>query len=187
MALNALKNDKTETECGNLLNVFHNAYKWDDSVDFEKKLIPPLQVPEFQRPYEWPEHMVVGFTSKLFETYMRRKESSSTEVHFASTVFLHLEENPSKTCPKNMKCRALIMDGQQRLITLSLILLVLKDRLSRFLSKKTASSLPSSSSPKDDDDLVDMITELDIRLFFTSPKQKNPRLTAHPDQQEVSS
>ena len=183
-----MKIDNTTTEYKNLLDVFDNKDMWKDSVDFSNGRIPPLQVPEFQRPYEWPEHMVISFTSKLFETYLRKQESSSTEVHFASTVFLHLEENPSKTCPKNMKCRALIMDGQQRLITLSLILLVLKDRLSQFHSKhskKTASSL-SPSSPTEDD-LKVMIGDLKTRLFVQSGNQTNPRLTAHPDQQEVSS
>lgn len=191
-----LKIEVTKTHCENLLNVFHNSYSWDDRNDYEAGHIPPLEVPYFQRLYEWPTHMVENFTSKLFETYVEQwKDSKDSNIFFASTVFLHLEENPSKHCPKHNKCRALIMDGQQRLITLSLIILVLKDRLSKRPSSgiiSTSSSPTSSSSPHDMDDsgspkAEDLVEKLNIRLFCkVFPRISVPRLTAHPDQHEVS-
>jgi hypothetical protein len=178
------------TKCDNLLDVFHNVQTWDDRHDLRQEHIPPLEVPDFQRPYEWPAHMVISFTAKLFETYkLQDTDDTSTSTHFASTVFLHLDKNPSKHCPLNNRWRALILDGQQRLITLTLILLVLKDRLSQFHSqiKRKNSSSPSAADDEFYEQMDEMIGKLNTRIFCKpSSRISVPRLTAHPDQHEVS-
>jgi uncharacterized protein with ParB-like and HNH nuclease domain len=73
-----------------------------------------LKVPTFQRPYIWSETLVESFTKRLFKAFENK------EKYFASTVFLHLDL---------VKTEALVLDGLQRLTTLSLIIMVLIDQL----------------------------------------------------------
>jgi uncharacterized protein with ParB-like and HNH nuclease domain len=151
--------------------------EWVDSRDFDGGTLPPLLVPEFQRYYEWPRVMVTDFTTRLFSTYLRNKDKpkGQREVFFASTVFLHLKKDAvDETVFDDSKCRALILDGQQRLVTLSLIILVLLDRLKKL------------TSDKKDKKIVKMTESLTKYLVFEKDGDKYPCITLREDQNDVS-
>jgi uncharacterized protein with ParB-like and HNH nuclease domain len=153
---------------------------WLDTRDFHKaEHLPPLVVPDFQRLYEWPEEMVSNFTTKLFDTFKRRKGSFKDEVMFASTVFLHLKRDyqPDEEEYDNFRCRALILDGQQRLVTISLLILVVLDRLQAFVIENDEKmKLNISKTTK-------LLRE---HIYFKTPSgESHPSITLHTDQHEV--
>jgi len=152
-------------------------FRWTDRSDFENEgRLPPLVVPDFQRLYEWPEEMVANFTTNLFDTFKRNNIDGEKNFVFASTVFLHLHQHEPNVSPyKDSRYRAYILDGQQRLVTLSLIILALMDRLS-----KEKPTVPG------EDDYNDMVVQLHDRLFFKLNSIKVPRIALHPSQNDVS-
>ena len=73
-------------------------------------------IPEYQRPYSWTKDKCSQLFDDLYDYYIscdgKRKPSSP---YFLGTVVLHPEK------PKNPDSRRVVIDGQQRLITLSLL------------------------------------------------------------------
>ncbi|MEY9895177.1 alkylated DNA nucleotide flippase Atl1 [Catenulispora sp. MAP12-49] len=83
-----------------------------------------LQVPLFQRPYSWQETQLKQLWSDILEQAELIVEGTDGPTHFIGSV-VHA---PS---PQNTMAfpRALIVDGQQRLTTLSLALAALRDHV----------------------------------------------------------
>lgn len=66
---------------------------------------PNLEIPDYQRPYKWQHHHVLQLLQDLQHHYQKQ------QVYRLGTVVIHHHENQHN-----------IVDGQQRLITLSLLL-----------------------------------------------------------------
>src|SRR5215212_9949058 len=74
-------------------------------------------VPYFQRAYSWRRHQ----WNTLFDDILELYELRSTNSHFLGSMVL-LAENTADAVPPT-----LVIDGQQRLVTLSLFLAAIRD------------------------------------------------------------
>ena len=77
-----------------------------------------LEVPEFQRKYSWTEQNVTEYLADL------RKARAGGGAYFVGTVVFVLPESPGG--------RAVIVDGQQRLATSSILLIAIRDLLDEY-------------------------------------------------------
>ena len=78
-------------------------------------------LPYFQRQYSWEEKNWDDFLEDIFETYTKFNRNVKTEHFLGSIVVI-----PDGTVSGNISCLKLV-DGQQRLTTISLLLCVLRD------------------------------------------------------------
>src|ERR1035441_4889707 len=79
-------------------------------------------VPLFQRPYTWGESQWRTLWSDLFSFYDRSPEETST--HFMGAVVTM----PARSVPVGVS-KFLVIDGQQRLTTVTLLLCAVRDSL----------------------------------------------------------
>ncbi len=92
-----------------------NSYLWNIRQVFESNM---FTVPVYQRPYSWETKHVKVLLDDLFQAYNREKEKKGTD-YFIGSIYIHdlqdkLEGQYSKYD---------IIDGQQRLTTLTFLLL----------------------------------------------------------------
>ena len=81
-----------------------------------------LTIPEYQRPYRWTEDSALALFSDLYAAYIRKKKE-----YRIGSVILH-EENKDRNAPKNNNETIYkIVDGQQRLTTITILLYCLKN------------------------------------------------------------
>ncbi len=78
-------------------------------------------IPLFQRPYEWKE----SNWETLWDDVLERYEASTESSHFMGAIVTM----PSRSVPVGV-AKHLIIDGQQRLTTLTLLLCAIRDELS---------------------------------------------------------
>ena len=79
-----------------------------------------LVIPNFQRDYSWKEEQVEQLLNDIIESYENSK-TNGNEFYFLSTIqFANLDSNENELS---------IIDGQQRLITLILIIKVLNEKI----------------------------------------------------------
>ena len=71
-----------------------------------------LKIPEYQRPYKWRKEHVIQLLDDLYENIYLKNDS----IYRVGSIIIH---DDNKTQTKN------IVDGQQRLTTLSMILFFL--------------------------------------------------------------
>ncbi len=84
-----------------------------------------FRVPEFQRGYRWGQNEI----SELFEDIMST-DKNKTQCHFIGTYVIVHKESERFLCEDSQ--RSIIIDGQQRLATVSMMLAVIKDICSLF-------------------------------------------------------
>lgn len=84
-----------------------------------------FKVPEYQRPYSWkPKKQVAELWSDIHRLYLHRVDDDETYTHFIGSVVIGSAATRALgpvECP--------VIDGQQRLITLSLIVAAIRDEL----------------------------------------------------------
>lgn len=82
-------------------------------------------VPEYQRPYSWtPKKQVAELWSDIHRLYLHRVDDDKSFTHFIGSVVIGAAATKALgpvECP--------VIDGQQRLITLSLIVAAIRDEL----------------------------------------------------------
>ncbi|MDP3890560.1 DUF262 domain-containing HNH endonuclease family protein [Nocardioides sp.] len=82
-------------------------------------------VPEYQRPYSWtPKKQVAELWSDIHRLYLHRVDDDQSFTHFIGSVVIGAAATKALgpvECP--------VIDGQQRLITLSLIVAAIRDEL----------------------------------------------------------
>jgi uncharacterized protein with ParB-like and HNH nuclease domain len=98
-------------EWNNNFTIDSDVLTFKELVNSNKKYI----VPVYQRPYEWEEEQIEKFINEMFQSFWGSDQKSNPEPLFYGT--LQLSDN--KNCFE-------IIDGQQRMTTLLLIVLVLK-------------------------------------------------------------
>ncbi len=100
--------------------VLHSA----DKTDLEKILTTyQLSVPDYQRPYRWSKSEAEEFWEDLYGYYEDHKLDPSTESNLYLGSFIFLEKKSSDFE---------IVDGQQRLTSLFILLIAIKNRLREF-------------------------------------------------------
>jgi hypothetical protein len=100
--------------------VLHSA----DKTDLEKILTTyQLSVPDYQRPYRWSKSEAEEFWEDLYGYYEDHKVDPSTESNLYLGSFIFLEKKSSDFE---------IVDGQQRLTSLFILLIAIKNRLREF-------------------------------------------------------
>ncbi len=85
-----------------------------DTLNVGALLKKNLCIPEYQRPYSWDDEQVFEFLSDIYKAY----ESSESNVYMIGNIIFHENNNALN-----------IVDGQQRSITLALILFALGVKL----------------------------------------------------------
>ena len=119
-----------------------------EDVSLTELLYGPKQfiVPVFQRDYSWgTKHCL-----QLWKDLVRVGSNANTKAHFVgSVVYVAAEESTAKIT------RWLLIDGQQRLTTVSLLLVALRNRM--------PAEEPASEHPVDDDALP---TRLELEDYY---------------------
>lgn len=101
-----MKNDFLEPDSFNLVNLFENA---------------KYSVPVYQRPYSWTEKEIRKLLDDIFLIFDNKDNLQNEElILFMGTLFLRVGKNF-----KNKYTEYEIVDGQQRITTFTLILMVL--------------------------------------------------------------
>src|SRR5258708_16614604 len=78
-------------------------------------------VPYFQRAYSWRRHQ----WNTLFDDILELYELGSSNSHFLGSMVL-LKEPANAASPTDMGNQTLVIDGQQRIVTLSLFLAAIR-------------------------------------------------------------
>ncbi len=123
-----------------------------------------FQVPEFQRSYEWSvARQVEWLWADVARIYQRRVNGGDPYAeHFAGTILVGMLGSGGESR------FAAIIDGQQRIITLTLLLAAIRD------------AVRGSETPEDARESVDMIQK---RLFLNTDKQV-ARVRPQPEDQD---
>jgi hypothetical protein len=136
----------------------------------------PLIVPPFQRGYSWGKRHVDDFLDDLGDFMTEKREGRSTHYFLGPIVILEKEDAPS-----------LILDGQQRLATATIMFAALRDAANEIGTAellKFAAAVHTSFLVKDDagDELGYTLTlgNLD-KFYFQSLVQKFPTEEAKDD------
>ena len=79
------------------------------------------RMPEFQRPYSWPDDRAVQLFDDLESTCVGSSTGASTATEYFLGALIVTQNTP--------RAPILIVDGQQRLVTLTAILAILRDHL----------------------------------------------------------
>ena len=74
-----------------------------------------IEVPVFQRPYEWKKGPIIGLLKDIEELALQLDDDEAA--HFMGAIIVHQEDKGSSYAR-----RYFIIDGQQRLISLFLVL-----------------------------------------------------------------
>lgn len=88
----------------------------DNTINLEKLLDKNLKIPKYQRPYEWNKKNVYTLLEDIFDRY-NDKKSKDNSINLGA-IILYVENRKSN-----------IVDGQQRIITLSLLLKSLEEKI----------------------------------------------------------
>ena len=113
-------------------------------------------IPLFQRPYSWQLTHWRTLWSDIIETYQSEQSSG----HFLGSIV-----SKTLTAPPGGVSRQVVIDGQQRLTTLSIAIVALRDRLS-----------------KDDPDHFDRISNLYLMNQYARDEQRHKVLPSQADQ-----
>src|SRR5690606_9978089 len=113
------------------------------------------QVPDYQRPYRWHDEHVEQLWDDLFSSFrswtFHKKEDDS---YFLGSIILIKSKDSDHYD---------IVDGQQRLTTLTILFSVIRDKVPSSLSTKTFNTIKNS---------IISITEEKQRLRFTTAIDK---------------
>ncbi len=130
------------TEISNLENIFK---------------IDSLQIPHYQRPYVWSKKSVIKLYSDILQAY----HNKDIEEYRLGTIILHKDDNNDKYY---------LVDGQQRLITLSLLIYTLSNKeLEVNLLKQEVNTLSNKAILENYNYIEEVVNDIDYKdnlLYF---------------------
>lgn len=103
-----------------------------DSISVDKLLTKSLKIPDYQRPYKWDRKHIEALLNDINDA-LNEAEKYDAFKYRLGTIILY--KNTSKATEEAESYD--IIDGQQRIISLSLIKLVLENELPEFLRHVT--------------------------------------------------
>lgn len=112
-------------------------------LDFYRQSGVGYYIPDYQRDYSWDKENINQLLSDIAEGVDRLVTIKSTdkEIHFLGTVITVWDKNNKNKDPKGKPTRIdMIIDGQQRIITITLMASVFIKTLAKCLSQIKASS-----------------------------------------------
>lgn len=114
-------------------------------LDFYRVSGAGYYIPEYQRGYSWDKDNVNQLLADIAEGVERLIDGKSTdqEIHFLGTVITVVDQSGKNKDPKGKPTRVdMIIDGQQRVITISIMASILVKKLIDILSQiKSTSSI----------------------------------------------
>lgn len=90
----------------------------------------PMKIPPYQRAYAWKTDEVSDFVNDMKRLFFARKKDNRPDTHFMGGIVAYEENSdiiPQKTY--------YIIDGQQRLITISILLSIIKHEYKKLIEK----------------------------------------------------
>ena len=109
-----------------------------DVLPIDDILAMNLTIPNYQRPYKWQEKNVQELLSDLAQAIKDRETAGVGFRYQLGTILLHKTDSPTFD----------IVDGQQRLLTLSLLKLALDESYANSLLKHKFADTASKASIK---------------------------------------
>lgn len=100
-----------------------------------------LAVPDFQRPYRWEEEHVTDFVNDIIAFYKEQYRGARTSAKSQHPVYFL---GPIVLMPEPQNNRTTILDGQQRLTTISLALAALRDLAFEFYENFSGQTIRDS-------------------------------------------
>ena len=100
-------------------------------------------IPDYQREYSWDKENIEQLMNDIMSGVERlaEDEDADNEIHFLGTVITVREQNGKNKDPKGEPTRIdMIIDGQQRIITISILASILIKNLTAYLSQLKESS-----------------------------------------------
>jgi len=126
-----------------------------------------FSVPSYQRPYSWTEDNAAELFDDLFDAYQNK--SSEDDSYFLGSLVL--KKDPYKP-------NSDIIDGQQRLTTITILLAILRDQLASTKEDQAASSTgcdqlaspkaDQGDSKKEDEKYKKYAEDINKRIFLTN-------------------
>ena len=103
-----------------------------DSISVDELLTKSLKIPDYQRPYKWDRKHIEALLNDIEDALNDAKKYDAFKYRLGTII---LYKNTSKVTEEAESYD--IIDGQQRIISLSLIKLVLENELPEFLRHVT--------------------------------------------------
>jgi hypothetical protein len=134
---------------------------------------PPLRVPDYQRDFSWEGQQITEFWTDLdqFDKQYPGANINGKEYFLGATVFV------------NNQTFNLILDGQQRLATATILLAALRDKIRGF-NENAANQIQSNFISFEDHLTGERLPKLQLnqfdRAFFRDSIQSFPRVAAAP-------
>lgn len=134
---------------------------------------PPLRVPDYQRDFSWEGQQITEFWTDLdqFDKQYPGPNINGKEYFLGATVFV------------NNQTFNLILDGQQRLATATILLAALRDKIRGF-NENAANQIQSNFISFEDHLTGERLPKLQLnqfdRAFFRDSIQSLPRIAAAP-------
>jgi hypothetical protein len=134
---------------------------------------PPLRVPDYQRDFSWEGQQITEFWTDLdqFDKQYPGANINGKEYFLGATVFV------------NNQTYNLILDGQQRLATATILLAALRDKIRGF-NENAANQIQSSFISFEDHLTSERLPKLQLnefdRAFFRNAVQNFPRVETAP-------
>ncbi|BCK67954.1 hypothetical protein Srufu_019070 [Streptomyces libani subsp. rufus] len=125
-----------------------------------------FQVPLYQRTYSWSEKQLAQLWSDVLEQAELLDSGTSASTHFLGSVVLAPSPQNEATFP-----RWLVVDGQQRLTTLSLALVAIRDHI--------AEGRPDEAERIDEDYLINKRKHGDEYFRLLPTQADRPQFAAH--------
>ena len=107
-------------------------------LDFYQQSGVGLLIPEYQRGYSWDKENVSQLLSDISQgvCHLVDEGDNDSEIHFLGTVITVREQNGKNKDPKGEPTRIdMIIDGQQRIITISILASIFIKNFTAYLSQ----------------------------------------------------
>lgn len=134
---------------------------------------PPLRVPDYQRDFSWEEQQIAEFWTDLeqFDQLYPGANINGKEYFLGATVLV------------NNQTYNLILDGQQRLATATILLAVIRDKIRQY-RENAANQIQSNFISFEDHLSGERLPKLQLnefdRAYFRDTVQSFPRVAAEP-------
>ena len=107
-------------------------------IDFFRQSGAGYYIPEYQRGYSWDKDNIIQLLTDISDGVDRLVVSNSTEqeIHFLGTIITVIDQSSKNKDPKGKPTRTdMIIDGQQRILTISIMSSIFVKVLIKYLSK----------------------------------------------------
>ena len=107
-------------------------------LDFYQQSGVGLYIPEYQRGYSWDKENVYQLLSDISQgvQHLADVNNEDSEIHFLGTLIVVTDKVGQNKDPKGKPTRTdIIIDGQQRITTISIVVSIMIKKLIEFLSK----------------------------------------------------